>query len=144
MSAKPQSLFEMIQKATAADLEQLDKEIDAKEVVIIGIEAEVNRLKALRKTIDVIVNGKPERKKPEKKSKPGESAAQASYGSADERRAKVAQYLAKHGASKPSSIAADLGIPDGSITFVLSCGAFIKTPNGYVLTPEGRNKYLES
>lgn len=134
-------LVEMIQKANQSDLDSIDLEIAAKEKVLADHKAEVDRLRALRKTIDVIINGKPARQaKAPKASKPAPDLA----ASSNDRRKKVAEYLAKYGASKPAQICEDLGIPNGSITFVLSTSAFAKTPNGVVLTPEGRQQYLES
>lgn len=135
------SLLEAIQKANQSDLDAIDQEIVAKETVLEKHKAEIERLKELRKTINVVVNGKPPRKVAVKKNKPATTDAAAS---SNDRRKKVAEYLAKHGASKPAQIAEDLDIPMGSITFVLSTSAFAKTPSGIVLTPEGRQQYLES
>jgi hypothetical protein len=138
----PVPLLEAIKKASSTDLEAIDSEIAGKQAEIDERVADLDRLKQLRKTVNVLINGKPPRKTREVKQKPAE--AKLPGVSTEDRRRKVAEYLAKHGASKPMEIAADLEIPGASITFILSTSAFAKTPQGIVLTPEGRQLYLES
>lgn len=144
MSAKPQTapLFEMIQKATAADLAQLDEKIEAMQATARQHQGEIDRLASLRKTINILVNGKPERKKNEKKA-PKATPGGGNSDSLSDRRIKIAKLLSKHGATKPAQLASDLATSQANVMYALNCGYFIMTPNGYLLTPEGRSQLLE-
>jgi hypothetical protein len=68
MSAKS-TLLDAILKADGKELAIIDEQIEEKMVDLRAKQAEIDKLKALRKTVNVLINGKPERKKHEKKAK---------------------------------------------------------------------------
>jgi hypothetical protein len=80
------TLLDLMARATAADLAEIDQQIAAKETELAEAEkrigGELDALKQLRKVVDVKLNGKPARKKPERKAKAGVSAASSGNGHA--------------------------------------------------------------
>lgn len=148
MSAK-NALFELIQKASATDLQEIDEHIDGLQAEVDKAQEDIDRLRSLRKTIDILVNGKPERKKRE--SKPGSSKSPPPNISTrnqdlpvSKRRELIARYLAKNGPASPPDIAEALDLEKQNIHFLLNHEAFAKSGQGWNITAHGRNTYLES
>jgi hypothetical protein len=142
MSAK---LFELLEKASQDDLDVIDKQIDQKVAAMDEIKQEVDKLKTLRKTISLMVNGRPERKKVERKPKGARGGASPDVASsAEDRRKRIALYLSEHGATRPQELAIQLKEDMPNVMYSITNGYFTKTERGVVLTTEGRNKYLES
>lgn len=138
-----QALLELLGKATAADLAEIDQQIAEHQV-------EIDKLWAVRKLIDVKVNGKPERKARATR-KAGESKPSAngvtsipSGASSGElminRRKAIAKLLGKEGPQRSGVICNRLDIPSGSITGVMNSDWFNLTDNGYRLTEVGRKE----
>ena len=127
-TAKPErvDLVQMIQAATAEDKAQVDARIDE-------ISKELESLRLVQKLLDVKLNGKPERKAPQKR--------QARAGSTDGKtpreptqRERVYDYLSVQGRPvKPATIASDTGIPVASVYTLLSHEWFKKTEDGWAI-----------
>lgn len=143
MPATGQQLLDLLDKATAADLADIDQHIAEH-------QANIDRLSAVRKLIDIKVNGKPEHwtkrgpKKPKAAAAPsvnGVSAPPPPAGSImAERRKAIAQLLGKEGPMSGMVICNRLGIPTGSMTAILTCEWFKQSSEGYRLTELGRRE----
>lgn len=119
---KAPSLIDLLSKATAADLANLDQQIAEKESALAeatkNLEADLASLKALRKVIDVKLNGKPERKKPVRKAKgsvlvPQERPAYHNGDSVGHEEAglasKIVGLITRDGPLSPQALAIKLG-----------------------------------
>lgn len=146
MAAKnePESILDLILKADGKELAIIDHKINLLKDSAETIEAEIAKLKSLRKTIDVLINGKAPRKKREAKAKEPKPAAAAPSGlDVLARRKQIALLLVAQGAMKPAAIAEALGASAGNVGYWLSSGHFTKDDKGYHLTPYGRNELLD-
>lgn len=135
MSVKT-SLLELIDDK----LKQLDERVEA-------LQAEATKLRALRKTVSILINGKPPRKQYERKPKATKATAPAAPAAgpaetADDRRRKIAKLLGEVGAAQAPDIADELEIPKNHINYLLNCESFQKTSQGWNLTTHGRSKYF--
>lgn len=164
------SLYELVTKATQADIDVIDNEITLLVCERDAIEAKITRLKQLRDLFCVMVHGeqaKPRRVRPRKvkaaqETKPPLDPALAASPLAavpavaevlqpptqadhDNRTQMIAVYLANHGESKASVMSDALNIPLGSMGYYLSKPLFARNRlgdiKGYVLTQAGR-EYL--
>ena len=103
------SIVELIKSATDADLEAIDAEILERRNQIAKLDDEVYALKAMRRTIEVKLHGKPERKKPQRKPQASNQAAAAGEDN-DRDRQRIHDYLSKHGPTKTGTIGDALGL----------------------------------
>lgn len=144
MTAKP-TLLDLVLTADGKELEVIDKKIAEKQAIVDEAQGEVNKLKALRKTIDILVNGKPERKKREAKKKSAKFPPPSAdvTNSAEDRRKRIALYLNEHGATRVHELAIQLKEEIANVNYSVSNGYFTKTERGVVMTPEGRNRYID-
>lgn len=133
-------LIDFVTNATAADLAEIDQEIATVRGPIdqeVGaLRGQLSALQALRKVIDLKVNGK-------KAKGTGQKATNAAAKTAfhNGQRAKVAALLGKEGPLLASVISNRLGIPDGrALIPVLKCDWFEATSSGYRLTSIGRRE----
>lgn len=143
MAAKhePESLLDVILKADGKELAIIDEKISTMESQVESIEAEIAKLKSLRKTINVLINGKAPRKKREAKAKP--AAVPPSSLDVLARRKQIARLLSQNGAMKPVAIAEAMAATPGNVGYWLSSGHFTRDDKGYHLTPIGRNELLD-
>ena len=129
-------LIDLLAKASAADLAKLDARIADKESELAAVAAriggELESLKSLRKVIDVKLNGKPARKKPERKAK---SAAATTFTQPSENgtvRDRIYDYLSKQDRPvRPALIAVAVGCSEPSAYAAVKHEWFRKTPDGY-------------
>lgn len=109
-TSKP-SILDLLAEVSEADLEIIDEKITALTTDIANIQAEIDSLRVVRKTVDVKLHGKPERKKPVRKAKAGATAADKPQGDDDADRNRIYDWLANQGGPcKPGVIDAALGI----------------------------------
>jgi cob(I)alamin adenosyltransferase len=141
------SLLDMILQADGSELDIIDKQIATKQEELDKYQAELDKLKALRKTVNVLVNGKPERKQTVRKVKGSAAAGTHTTrdvsSSAEDRRKRIALYLAEHGAVRPQELAIQLKEELPNVMYSVTNGYFTRSEKGIMLTPEGRNKYIE-
>jgi hypothetical protein len=75
VKTKAPSLLDMLAKAGAGDLAEIDEQIATKQAELDALSKklvdELAGLLQLRKVVNIRVNGKPPRKKPERKAKTG-------------------------------------------------------------------------
>lgn len=124
-TATPQtSLVDLLNKASASDLADIDQQIAAKQTELDEatkkIGGQLDSLKAIRKVLDLRINGKPARKKREPKSSPVNRLPSVNgngHGRAVDRDAagitvqSVAEILKSCGPCSPYTIAKKLGPP---------------------------------
>lgn len=107
-TAAKSSILDVLNAATETDLEAIDARIAELEAAIQQHEATILSLKSVRRTIDIKLHGKPERKKPVRKVKGDGSQAK---GDDNVDRQRIHDWLSKHGEpAKPGVIGAALGI----------------------------------
>ena len=149
MSAKT-SLLDAIMNADGKELELIDDKLKQLDERVEVLQAEAAKLRALRKTVSILINGKPPRKKREAKpkaAKPTTPPAAATTDkppaeTVDDRRQKIAKLLGEVGAAQAPDIADELEIPKNHINYLLNCESFQKTSQGWNLTTHGRSKYF--
>lgn len=134
-AAQP-SLVELLKKATASDLSDIDAQITEKQAELDEatkrIGGELDALKVIRKVLDVKINGKPPRapKGSRKAAKGAAPAAGDPVSTVD----KVAKVLKDCGACLPMTIARKLGgehlYQSVAITLGKNKDRFIKEENG--------------
>lgn len=126
--------------ATAADMAEIDQQIAGVNArydeLLAAQKSELSSLKALRKLIDLRLNGPKQRKAP-KPRQPGGAPGGAMIKA---RRNAIARLLAREGAMPTMSIASRCDIPEGSIGAVLKCDWFLASSAGYRLTDKGRQE----
>ena len=143
-------LAELITRATQDDVAKIDEDIAAK-------RAEIDSLNQLRKLIAVRLGIEEPKKGPgghprKHRAVGGGSPQPAANGTpaADggrgglmrARRLSAARLLGNRGPLVQSVICEELDIPAGSITSVLDCDWFEKTPQGVRVTSVGRNEAI--
>ena len=119
------SLLEAIQRATPADLEAVEKRMEQ-------LNQELGALTILHKALSLKVNGVPAtagRVSGRKRLTKDES---------EDARKRLAQYLAKNGATSAAALAERLTIPPTKVFNLLNHPWFTRSAQGYHITPEGR------
>lgn len=108
-------------------LDEIRAEIAVKQADLDALVADrqrdIDALRVLEKALDIRANGKPARKKPVRRTKPGPTAAnpmRTAIADANEAvKAKILNYLDVAGPSKPRQIATQLDLPLGVVTKML-------------------------
>lgn len=134
------SLVDLLKRAGAADLADIDQQIAAKQAELDEatkrIGGELDALKVIRKVLDVKINGKPARApKGSRKAAKGAAAGQSISGQPGESPAdKIAKVLRDCGPCMPATIAKKLGgehlLHGVSITLGKNKDRFIKEDDG--------------
>lgn len=123
-AAKP-TLLEALNYVDAGQLEEIDQRIAA-------LDKERESLVAARKIIDIKLNGKPERAKPQRKAKANAPVSGKAYSESDEElRDQVYSILTQAKRPlKPAAIAAEIGISGQKVGQLTNHEWFIKDIDG--------------
>lgn len=135
-------LVKALDSADAADLETLDAEIE-------GLEQRLQGLQAVRKIVNIRLNGNPDRRT-QKRASPGQNgpAANGEYlsthgAAAILRRKDIARLLSQEGATFAANIAAKVRVPPDKVENLLAHSWFTRMDNGaYILSTLGRKEGL--
>ena len=139
------NILELIASAKVSDLEVIDQQINEKKSFIQSHEVELKKLARLRRMLNEVGNGRAPRKVRSKKVASSSSKQSNDLrGSNYDRQRRIARYLAENGATKTALIAVALNEEMPNVNYSVSNSFFAKTPQGVVLTPEGRSHFLES
>lgn len=124
--AESNRLINFIDRVTESDLETLRSEIVRRENIL-------NGMKKLEKVVASALGKEGPKKTHKKKAgKPEETV--------EDKRERVAKFLA-NGAQNGQQICQNCGVWGGQLAEIMNCPYFSQGPNGWTLTPQGRQKY---
>jgi hypothetical protein len=117
------SIVDLLDKCTAKDLADVDQKIAAEESALGQLlknsESKIASLRALRRVLDIMLNGKPQRKKREAKAAaPPSDINDTTLRLID----RVVSVVKQHGSSFPAAIARKLDVTEGQVNMAASHG----------------------
>lgn len=142
-TSKATAIMDAIRSVTTTDFEAITAEIKAK-------EAELTRLREVRRFVGVAVGAiKPRHQRSGAANRAARAAREADAPRkptlTEKYRRDAAAYLIQHGnaPTRAAKLADAVGFPDGSASTILACPWFLKSEQGYSLSPAGRRECEE-
>ena len=130
------ALLEQLEACGEATLAELDEQIAAEEQQLAELtskrEAKIAALKSVRKVIDVKVNGKPARKKPQRKAEGEEGTGEKTL------KERLYDLIVEKGPLRPAEAARELDCTASGISSTLKCGWFEKNDDGQIMIAQAQ------